>query len=251
METRQKPELQDRLAAEYVLGTLRGPARSRFQDMMIHDASLRIKVEAWQSRLVPMSVAIEAVRPPKRVWDTILRRTAPQSIPTAQAGLWNSLAFWRGIGLAASGATAALLASLIVFAPEAPRPAPAPQIVRAPASELPAAYFAVLSDPKSQKPVLAVLATRNSDQLLIRRLDASIAVPGKSLELWALPPGRAPQSLGIVAALEKHTLTMNAVADRSLGDVPALAISLEPSGGSPTGAPTGPVLYTGPCVKIW
>jgi anti-sigma-K factor RskA len=165
--------------------------------------------------------------------------------------VWNSLALWRGIGLAASGATAALVASLIVFAPEAPRPAPPPQIVRVPASELPAAYFAVLSDPKSQKPVLAVSASRNSDQMIVKTLDASIAVPGKSLELWALPPGGAPRSLGLVAIREKDTLSLKAVADQSLDDAAVLAVSLEPSGGSPTASPTGPVLYTGPCVKIW
>ena len=116
---------------------------------------------------------------------------------------------------------------------------------------MPAAYFAVLSDAKTQKPVLAVSATRNSDQLVVKRLDASIVVAGKSLELWALPPGQAPRSLGVVAAQEKQTVKLKTAADSSLGDVALLAISLEPSGGSPTGAPTGPVLYTGPCVKIW
>jgi anti-sigma-K factor RskA len=185
------------------------------------------------------------------VWDAILAGTTPRAARDSHGGLWNSLAFWRGIGLAASGATAALLACLIVFAPDTPRPAPAPQIVRVPASDLPAAYFAVLSDPKSQKPVLAVSARRNSDQLLVKTLDASIAVPGKSLELWALPPGGAPRSLGLVATREKDTLSLEAAADQSLGDATVLAISLEPSGGSPTASPTGPVLYSGPCVKIW
>jgi len=251
MDIRKNPELQDRLAAEYVLGTLGGPARARFQRMMNRDANVRIAVEAWQKRLVPIAVAIEPVNPPDRVWDTILRRTAPGSMPATKSGLWNSLALWRGIGLAASGATAALLAALIVFAPESPRPAPQPQIVRVPASELPAAYFAVLSDPKSQKPVLAVSASRNSDRLIVKMLDASIAVPGKSLELWALPPGGAPRSLGLVATREKDTLSLKTVADQSLGDAAVLAVSLEPSGGSPTASPTGPVLYTGPCVKIW
>ena len=251
MDIRKNPELQDRLAAEYVLGTLRGPARVRFQRTINRDASVRKAVEAWQTRLVPIAVAIEAVKPQERVWDAILRRTAPGSTTPAPGGLWNNLALWRGIGLAASGATAALLGALIVFAPESPRPAPPPQIVRVPASELPAAYFAVLSDPKSQKPVLAVSASRNSDRLVVKVLDASIAVPGKSLELWALPPGGSPRSLGLVATREKDTLSLKTVADQSLGDAALLAISLEPSGGSPTASPTGPVLYTGPCVKVW
>ena len=240
--------LQDRLAAEYVLGTLRGAARTRFQRVLRDNAALRLAVEAWQARLVPMAAAIAPVQPPRRVWKAIAARIAPAGSP-APGGLWNSLAFWRGLGLFASGAAAALLAAVAVFAPE--KPAPAPQVVRVPASEMPAAYFAVLSDPKSQKPVLVVSATRGSDRLVVKRLDASIVVPGKSLELWALPPGKAPQSLGLVAAQERHTVKMRAVADQSLGETPMLAISLEPDGGAPNGAPTGPVLYSGPCFKLW
>jgi anti-sigma-K factor RskA len=248
MDLRHKPELQDRLAAEYVLGTLRGAARARFKRALHGDATLRLAVEAWQSRLVPMAEAVLPVQPPQRVWEAISARIG-RPIPAAEGGLWNSIAFWRSLGLVASGAAAALVASVAVFSPE--RPAPAPQVARAPATELPAAYFAVLSDPKSQKPVLLVSATRASDQLVVKRLDASIVVPGKSLELWALPPGKAPRSLGLVAAQERHTVKMRAVADESLGEVPLLAISLEPAGGAPNGAPTGPVLYSGPCLKIW
>ena len=251
MDIARNPELQDRLAAEYVLGTLRGSARLRLQRLMARDANLRQAVEAWQERLLPMAGAIDPVQPPKRVWEEIAARTAPRARDTARGGLWNSLAFWRNLGLVTSGATAALLGAAVLFAPEAPRPAPPPQIVRIPSDELPAAYFAVLTDAKSQKAVLAVSATRNSDQLVVKRLDATINVQGRSLELWALPPGQAPRSLGVVGTQEKHRVTLKSKADTALGDTAMLAISLEPTGGSPTGAPTGPVLYTGPCIKVW
>ena len=110
----------------------------------------------------------------------------------------------------------------------------------------------MLSDPKTQKPFVVVTAGRNSSDLWVKSLDPAIHVAGKSLELWALPAGQAPKSLGLVAAADKVTaIKLAAAADRSLGDVPALAVSLEPPGGSPTGAPTGPVLFSGPCVKYW
>lgn len=252
MNLRRNPGLQDRLAAEYVLGTLRGPARLRFQRLMLEDASLRSIVDDWQARLVPIAAAVAPVQPPKRVWENIRARTGGPAAEGARSGsLWDSLSFWRNLGLISSGATAALLASVVLFSPGTPRPAPAPQIVRVPADELPAAYVAVLTDPKSQKAVLAVSAARNSTQLIVKRLDAGIVVPEKSLELWALPPGKAPRSLGVVATQEKHAVNLKGAADAALGDATALAISLEPPGGSPTGAPTGPVLYTGACVKIW
>jgi len=109
----------------------------------------------------------------------------------------------------------------------------------------------VLSDPKSQKPVLVVSAGVKSDQLWIKTLDPAIHVADKSLELWALPAGAAPKSLGLIAESDKAALKLVAAADQSLGDIPALAVSLEPKGGSTTGAPTGPVLFTGPCIKYW
>ena len=108
----------------------------------------------------------------------------------------------------------------------------------------------MLSDPKTNQPVLIATAQRNAMVLHVNTLEPKIHVAGRSLELWALPRGAQPKSLGVLAGA-RSDLKLVAVADRSLGDVPALAISLEPPGGSPTGQPTGPVLYTGPCVKYW
>jgi anti-sigma-K factor RskA len=162
-------------------------------------------------------------------------------------GIWGNLAFWRNLGLAASGMAAGLLAAIIFIAPQAPSPAPAPVVVRVPSGEMAATYLAVLSDPKTQRPVLVVSAARSSNELWVKTLDPAIHVPDRSLELWALPPGQAPKSLGVIAASEKRTaLKLIAAADQAFAETPMLAVSLEPAGGSPTGAPTGPVLYTGP-----
>ena len=249
MRYRDKPELQDRLAAEYALGTLRGPARARFQRWLREDAALARRAALWQAWLVPLAQSVPAVPPPSRVWRAIEARVG--AAPAA-AGLWHSLAFWRGLGLAATGATAALLLALVTVGPGAPLPAPAPVVLRVPSNEMPATYLAVLSDPKTNKPMLVAAAGRTSDQLWVKTLDPSINVPHKTLQLWALmPPGQPPKSLGMVGKGQKTMLPLHAEADRSLGDVPMLAVSLEPMGGSPTGAPTGPVMYSGPCVKVW
>jgi len=119
-----------------------------------------------------------------------------------------------------------------------------------------AGYVALLSDPRTQKPVLMVTAARNESEMRIRTLDPAIQVADASLELWALPKGGKPRSLGLISDSERPgfnraVLRMEAVADQTLSDVPMLAVSLEPRGGSPIGAPTGPVLYSGPCVKDW
>jgi anti-sigma-K factor RskA len=246
---RDKPELQDRLAAEYALGTLRGRARARFQRWLAQDAALARRAEEWATRLDPLSRSVEPVRPPTRVWRAIEARLGPAP---AGAGLWHSLAFWRVLALAASGTAASLLFAVVALGPGAPQPAPAPVVLRVPSNEMPATYLAVLSDPKTNKPMLVAAASRTSDQLWVKTLDPSINVPDKSLELWAImPAGQPPKSLGMVGRGDKTMLPLHSVADRSLGDVPMLAVSLEPMGGSPTGAPTGPVMYSGPCVKVW
>ena len=112
-------------------------------------------------------------------------------------------------------------------------------------------YLAVLSDPKTNKPLLLVTAGRRADQMQVRTLDPSIRVSGKDLELWALPAGGGATSLGLVGDAERSMVKLASAADKSLADVPRLAISLEPKGGSPTGRATGPVLAVGPCIKFW
>jgi anti-sigma-K factor RskA len=139
---------------------------------------------------------------------------------------------WRAFGLVASGAAAAVL------------------FITALQGALGASYVAVLSDARTQKPALLISAGRWSSALRVKTLDPAIHVAGTSLELWALPKGGKPKSLGVLSGA-KGVLQLGASADRSLADVPMLAVSLEPRGGSPTGLPSGPMLYSGPCVKDW
>jgi anti-sigma-K factor RskA len=233
---KNKPELQERLAAEYALGTLRGAARARFKRWMREDAALARAVGEWEGRLVPLAETVAPRRPPARLWREIEARLGGAAeVPSRRAF------FWRGLGLVASGAAAALV--LLTFVPALQRP-PA------------AGYVALLSDSRTQKPVLMVSARRKETQLRVVTLDPAIQVSDASLELWALPKGGKPKSLGLISDSERPgvnraVLRMGAAADQTLSDVPMLAVSLEPRGGSPTGSPTGPVLYSGPCVKDW
>jgi anti-sigma-K factor RskA len=225
-----KPELRDRLAAEYVLGTLRGRARARLQRWLADDAELRAAVSAWEARLAPLAQGVAPLAPPAALWRRIEARLEARLEPARPRS-----SVWKTLGLMASGAAAALIAVAVLL----PRP------------ESAAAYVAVLSDPKTSRPVLVASADQKGTVLRVNTLDPAIHVGGRSLELWALPREGKPRSLGVVSREERVNLKLVAAADRSLGDVPALALSLEPPGGSPTGQPTGPVLYSGPCVKYW
>ena len=78
MKYRNKPELIERLAAEYVLGTLAGGARRRFAAWMVQDAALRRAVAQWETRLIPMAAAVRETAPPKSLWPAIAAQVAPK-----------------------------------------------------------------------------------------------------------------------------------------------------------------------------
>ena len=235
MNYKNKPELHERLAAEYVLGTLRGHARARFRRWMQEDAGLARAVSEWEARLAPLARTVQPKRPPARVWNEIQARLGATSSSTNDRRV-----FWRALGLVASGAAAALVFMTVLLTLQKPG----------------SGYVALLSDQRTQKPALIVSARRDATELRVRTLDPAVHVSDASLELWALPKGGKPKSLGLIfdgdkPGANRAVLRLAAAADKTLSDVPMLAVSLEPRGGSPTGAPTGPVLYSGPCVKDW
>ena len=92
---------------------------------------------------------------------------------------------------------------------------------------------------------------RNGRFLTVKAVQPVPLAAGRALELWALPEGRDPRSLGVVSASGVARIALAGPADLALRQVPALAISLEPAGGSPTGKPTGPVLYTGGVQRMY
>ena len=262
MRYRNKPALQDRLAAEYVLGTLRGRARLRFQAWMREDATLRRAVADWEQRLAPMAAGVKEVAPPRRVWRGIetrlgapaAARTVPAAAPAPPAaasktgGFWESLAFWRGWGLIATGCAAALIAALALQRPQVVE-VPVEKLVES--SRMQPSYIAILRN-KAGKAVFVAYAGRKSDELWVKRIGLEDEPPDHRFELWGLygKEGAAPRLLGMLPKNDKATIKLAGVADDSLRDFPALAITVEPAQGS-GGSPTGPVVASGDCFKFW
>lgn len=226
MNIRGNEALRDRLAAEYVAGTLRGGARRRFESFMYSDAALRMLVREWGQRLLPMHEFVRAQAPAPHVWRNIETRLHLKP----ERSRWH---FWRGFGLGM--ASAAVAAALVVSV--------AVQQWRTPSYDL----VATLIDQQAQPALLVKADTRQ--RLLQVHMVGGAAVPdGRSLQLWAIPRAGAPRSLGVLGTDGRGTFAL--AAGGISGDVVLLAISLEPRGGSPDPkGPTGPVLYKGPWVK--
>lgn len=233
MNIRDNAVLCDKLAAEYVLGTLKGGARRRFERLLREDAALRRTVEEWQDRLMPMAELSAAAQPRRQVWQAIERRL---NLARSHAGwrFWRSesLAFWRTLS-----ALSLALALLLVGVNNS-------SLVERPRID----YFATLTDDKART---ALLLTGDSQRqvLTVRLVDQSPVADDKTLQLWAVPRQGIPRSLGVLPGqgIIELALTQAALGD----DVAMLAVSLEPRGGSPSpDGPTGPILYKGNWVRI-
>jgi anti-sigma-K factor RskA len=231
MNIRNNEVLRQKLAAEYVLGTLRGGARRRFEGWMHNDAALRNLTAEWQQRLAPMAEFAGDATPPKSVWSGIERRLNLKRAPDAGLRYWlnESLAFWRGLGLVSAG-----LATLLMVVVLSKTGVETPSI----------SYVATLLDDKAQN-ALVLTADRRNHALDVRVITSAQVAADKSLQLWAVPKAGNPRSLGVLASNRgRFELTDNALAD----DVVLLAVTLEPKGGSP--GPTGPILYKGNWVRL-
>ena len=223
-----RPELADRLAAEYVLGTLQGAARRRFEALLGAHPTLRRSVAAWQERLAPLSASVAEVAPPARVWQGIEGRLfADRAVAGPPQGLWRRLALWRSL----SGvATAAALAMFLVAS-------------QTPAPQAPIIVVLGANPEVGQALNASFVASVSGDgrALVLKPLNAPALTPAQVLELWAVPAEGAPRSLGLVQA-EGATTLLRA---QLLSNTAAFAVSVEPPGGSPTGAPTGPIVSVG------
>ena len=225
---KKTPERVEILAAEYVLGSLKGPARLRFEGWMMESGRVRQEVWFWEQQLGALSTIATPETPPPSIWSNIEQRLWPEQskpkAPVSSKAGW----FWPGWGLTATAA-AVFFAVLLVL-----QPSPVP--------ERPILAGAII-EAELGDPLWLLSETGRGNLLKLRAVAAGSAETGKDYELWVVPEEGQPLSLGVLPASETHQVGLSDEAQSSLNGSRTLAISLEPEGGSPTGAPTGPILH--------
>lgn len=264
--TTSSPHSLDLIAGHYVLGLLSPSARRRMEAKMLQDSALQDAVHQWERLLNPLAQWLPPVAVPDHVWQNISQRidgqpsagavmtatspatpnsatpnstTPTTATPTATApkptvstsaandSLWKPWAWLSSV-------VAAGLAAFIVLKPSAPIPV-APAQVQAAVRDL-----AVLNAGDQA----AWIVRQQGDQLILSNLNAASVPTDRDLELWSIQGSNAPRSLGLVRVRQGQAVLPRVAAALISADS-TLAISLEPKNGSPTGAPTGEVLYVG------
>ncbi|WP_297797647.1 anti-sigma factor [uncultured Marinobacter sp.] len=222
---RKTPERVESLAAEYVLGSLKGKARSRFERWMMESGRVRQEVWYWEEKLGLLGNQVPEREPPESVWLAIQQRLWPQddTRPAVQREAANRV--WPVWSLFATAA-ALVLAVLLVQQP-APEPTLSGAVVQADVSD----------------PLWLVSESSRDNRLRLRSVAATSAEAGKDYELWIVPDSGNPLSLGVIPVGDVYQVKLTDEARETLSQSRTLAISLEPRGGSPTGAPTGPILH--------
>lgn len=226
-------ERKNALAAEYVLGTLHGRARIRFQRLLMQHRSLRHVLWQWESRLNSLGGGLLEIKPPAHLWRNIQKQLGftdallPDNViplPQRKTHTWH----W----LTGFATAAAIVLAVLLFVPQSNVEPAQNQI-------------AVVQGEKAQALWLIELGKK---ELTVSVTDGFQSLPDHDYELWMIAAdGRPPVSLGLLPKRGKVTLPRLTLLDQV--KVAALAVSLEPIGGSPNGQPTK-VLYTTEIVTL-
>lgn len=201
----------DALAAEYVLGVLSLADRSAVEARLKNDSAFVARVAAWENRLSPLNDDYAEVPAPD-----LVPRIEARLFPVAEQPARRPLFGWLS---GAATAAAIAIAAVVMFTPAAPPP-----------------VVATLGEADAS---LRFEARFDGQALTVTRVAGTAAPQGQVQQLWIIAPDAAPVSLGL---LEGESIAVPYPA------APAgwtLAVSVEPAGGSPTGAPTGPVVAAG------
>lgn len=225
------------LAAEYALHLLAPDELAEADRRLSSDPRFAEEVARWRGRLASLAEEIGEVTPPAGVWTRIEAALGNKAAANDNVlMLRRRLNRWRAIG-AGMTAIAASLALVLAFEP---RTAQQPPVVQQPAAT---PMIAMLGDGAGSK----VMASwdPNARQLVLAVAGDMPADPAHSHELWVIPPNGKPRSIGIMPATKQMHMKLADALATLLQQGATIAISVEPVGGSKTGAPTGPVVASG------
>ncbi|WP_250510899.1 anti-sigma factor [Caballeronia sp. GACF4] len=228
----------DLRCAEYALGVLDLQERRALETDVTRNPGLQRTLDDWHERLAPLAQDIAPVTPPARIWTRIQRDLGflPEGSVAKKSGWWNSLDLWRWLAVGASAVALVLVAVNLTRAPQAPQQ---PTVAQAPQY-----MVATIAQKDGVAHWTATVDVSRSRMVVVPAVQSVIAAD-RATELWLIPPDAKPIALGVFPSNTPATMNLPPEIMALLSNKAVLAVSVEPPGGSPTGAPTGPVIGTG------
>lgn len=242
MNTPLDHESEDLRYAEYVVGVLDADARRTVEREIASDPAAAAEVARWQRYLLPLIEDIPATQAPVYVWARIqaqlgLAQTiqSGRRLEPERRSWWNSLPLWRGFAAVASAVAVAFIIAFLVVPRTQVTPTTAPSI----------AYMAsTITQTDGQVGWTATMDVQHARMVVVPAKPQAMPA-GRAPELWLIPQGQKPIAVGMIASATPTTIQLDKTLVARLGPTAALAVSVEPPGGSPTGQPTGPVIAKG------
>jgi anti-sigma-K factor RskA len=264
----------DGLAAEFVLGTLARDERTAVIERRQADAALDRAIAAWEKRLGPLVEVVPALLPPPNLYNKIRAQiglaTNVVSLRAREQHLAKRAGRWRRATFA-MGALAASLVGVLGWREFENRSHLEAQMALLEAAkqeqanlhEKYAAEIAAVKDERNRiaTQYVAVLQSQQDKPAFLMTVDtrshlcviSAITAPkqeNKTYEVWLVHDKLPnPKSLGIYEEGDMKPMPMSSGPDADMFMNATFAVSLEPEGGSPTGGPTGPVLFSGKFVQ--
>jgi anti-sigma-K factor RskA len=241
-------------AGEYVLGSLGPKERRAARARITTDPAFAAAVRLWETRLAPLIDETPPVEPSARLnariaQEIALEATAPRVNPAERLAqeahrpdmeIVDLSARLRRLRLitALAGSLAAAFAGVVVYDRMG-------MLMRAPVD---GQHYVAVVNRDASLPALIVDVDTGLGELTVRPVATEAPAADRSLELWIIPAGGTPISLGVVDT----TARAYHVADKtgSIRSTGTFAVTVEPKGGAPEGVPTGPVVYSGKLVKV-
>jgi anti-sigma-K factor RskA len=222
--------------AEYVLGVLDADARAAVAREVASSEAAAAAVASWEKRLAALASELPEVTPSQQVWTRIREALDldARREPLQRQSLWANVNLWRWLTVGATAVAAACVVLILRTTVQAP-------ILQGGRGVL---MVASLRQDNGVTDWTTTIDLGRKQIVVVPAAAASIAAD-RSTQLWLIPAGRAPISVGVFTPSTATVLPLTSNLLAQLGPTAALAVSVEPAGGSPTGQPTGPVIAKG------
>lgn len=248
----RRPLLRDRLAAEYVLGTLHGYARARFERLLRDDIELGGRVTFWQRHLTPMASVLSTRAPSSRVWEGIAARIVTSERVPAQAernALWRFLKWFDVRTLGTMTAGLLLGVALATLAPSLMREAGIAPLVTKNENQLPESYVGVLATQEGRTGLI-VSSLRQGKVMDVKRVLPVPIAEGNTLFLWVIEGKDKTRPIGAIPPGAFVNVALPQTSEKLFAAATELAVSVEPVNTAPL-QPSGAFVYRGLCGKLW